>query len=94
MGSVLGPSKTTGGLAVDQSLELLIWLSLAAIALSAAYILLWRTRRVLTQSRPDTLEQEVRLALHAVPRLPAVFTPPAVLASSAVTESTSSVRAW
>jgi hypothetical protein len=66
---------------VDQSLELIIWLGMAVLALSAACILLWRTRRVLSQSRQDALVQEVRLA------------PPAVLAPSAVTESASSVRA-
>ena len=68
------------GFAVDQSLELSIWLGMAVLALSAAYILLWRTRRVLSQSRQDALVQEVSLA------------PPAVLAPSAVTESASSVR--
>ena len=80
-GSELGAEQDNRGCAVDQSLELIIWLGMAVLALSAAYILLWRTRRVLSQSRQDALVQEVRLA------------PPAVLAPSAVTESASSVRA-
>ena len=77
----LDAEQDNRGFAVDQSLELIIWLGMAVLALSAAYILLWRTRRVLSQSRQNALVQEVRLA------------PPAVLVSSAVTESASSVRA-
>ena len=77
----LDAEQDNRGFAVDLSLELSIWLGMAVLALSAAYILLWRTRRVLSQSRQDALVQEVRLA------------PPAVLAASAVTESASSVRA-
>ena len=66
---------------MDQSLELSIWLGMAVLALSAAYILLWRTRRVLSQSRQDALVQEVRLV------------PSAHLLPTALTESASSVRA-
>ena len=64
---------------MTQSVELNVWLSLAILALVSAQILLWRTRRVLSNSRRDALVQEVRLA------------PVAPLVQSAPKSATSSV---
>ena len=47
---------------MTQSVELNVWLGLAILALVSAQILLWRTRRVLSNARRDALVQEVRLA--------------------------------
>ena len=47
---------------MTQSVELNVWLGLAILALLSAQILLWRTRRVLSNARRDALVQEVRLA--------------------------------
>ena len=47
---------------MTQSVELNVWLGLAVLALVSAQILLWRTRRVLSNARRDALVQEVRLA--------------------------------
>ena len=66
---------------MTQSVELNVWLSLAILALVSAPILLWRTRRVLSNARRDALVQEVRLA------------PVAVLAQSEMLESAVSVVA-
>lgn len=54
---------------MDQRLELSVWLGLAGLAFSAAHILLWRTRRVLSRSRQVAPVQEVRLvpSVHLVP---------------------------
>ena len=60
---------------VTQNVELNVWLGLAILALVSAQILLWRTRRVLSNARRDALVQEVRLA------------PVAVLAQSEMPES-------
>jgi len=49
---------------MDQPLELTIWLGMAGIALVAAQVLLWRTRRVLI--RQDALVPDLRLAPRAV----------------------------
>ena len=48
---------------MDQPLELTIWLGMAGIALVAAQVLLWRTRRVLI--RQDALVPDLRLAPRA-----------------------------
>ena len=79
----VGPAqgKNARGFAVDQNLELGIWLGMAVLALSSAYILLWRTRRVLAQSRQAALVQEVRLIQ------------PALLVPVGLTESASAVIA-
>ena len=81
-GSGSGAAKRGRGLVVSKSVELSIWLGIAALALLGAYLLLWRTRRVLSRSRPEPLVVEVR------PILLALLAPP-----SAETESTSSVHA-
>ena len=60
---------------MTQSVELNVWLGLAVVALVSAPILLWRTRRVLSNARLDALVPEVRLA------------PVAVLAQSEMPES-------
>lgn len=46
---------------MDMSVELMVWLGMAGLALSSACILLWRTRRVLSHSQQNALVQEVRL---------------------------------
>jgi len=66
---------------VTKSLELSIWLGIAALALSSAYLLLWRTRHLLSKSRQDRLLAEARPVLSA-PLVP-----------SAKSESASSVPA-
>jgi hypothetical protein len=66
---------------MHQSLELSVWLGLAGLAFSAAHLLLWRTRRVLSRSRQDALVEEVRLV------------PSAHLVHSGVTEPASAVIA-
>ena len=60
---------------MTQSVELNVWLGLAILALVSAPILLWRTRRLISNARRDALVQEVRLA------------PVAVLVQSEVPES-------
>lgn len=62
---------------MNQSLELYVWLGVAGIALSAAQLLLWRTRRVLNRTR------------QAAP----VPVPSARLTPTAVTGMTNSVTA-
>lgn len=75
-GSELGAEQDSRGCAVDQSLELIIWLGMAVLALSAAYILLWRTRRVLRQARQAAHVQEVTL-MPSPHLVPSVMTEPA-----------------
>jgi hypothetical protein len=72
------------GFVMHQGLELGVWLGMAGLAVIAAYLLLWRTRRVLRRSRQDVLVQDVRL-------VPSARTAPTV--PTALTESVSSVIA-
>ena len=66
---------------MDQGFELSIWLGIAVLALSAAYILLWRTRRVLSRHQQDAPVRKVGLA------------PPAPVSPAAIIGSASSVVA-
>lgn len=63
--------------------EIGVWLGMAAIALIGANLALWRARRVLIQSRQDTLLQEIT-SMHDV-----VLMPPVATRSSAVPEAAS-----
>jgi hypothetical protein len=66
---------------MSKSVELSIWLGIAALALLGAYLLLWRTRRILSKSRPEPVVLEARLV------------PSARVAPSGQTESASPVHA-
>ena len=66
---------------VSKSVELSIWLGIAALAILCAYLLLWRTRHILSKSRQDGL------VVAATP------VSSALLAPSAPTDSASSVLA-
>ena len=66
---------------MSKNVELSIWLGIAALALLGAYLLLWRTRRILSKSWPEPVVVEARLM------------PSARVAPSAQTESTSPVHA-
>ena len=65
---------------MDASLALFIWLAAAGVALSAAQLILWRTRRVLSRAR------------NTAP-VPATRSMPAAITESARTEMASSVTA-
>ena len=67
--------RTVKGLGMNA--EIGVWLGMAAVALIGANLGLWRARRALSQSRQDTLLQEIT-SLHD-----------AVLMPSPVTESVS-----
>jgi len=53
-------------MSMSMSLALGVWLGIAALALSSACFLLWRTRLVLRKSRQDALVQEAMLATSAL----------------------------
>jgi hypothetical protein len=58
-----------------QSVEFVVWLGIAVLALIWANLSLWHARRILTDSHQHTDVQEVRLK--SAVRVPSVVTQPA-----------------